>query len=303
MKSAKLFLHQMNFAMMLMLPVAGFAGDNQAHESKPVITHPEGRVEASDLAAAQPGLRPEHRAAVQETEGAAEALAKDLLIRRLVAERARTSGMLNDPVLARRLKLAEEKALFDLSMEMAEAKATDEKLLERLAKTEYSAYPEKYRRESRRARHLLVRESRACPTSAESVAKDLLARLKNGESFETLASQYSDDAPSASKGGDLGWLEKGKTVPEFETALFSLKKAGDVSDIVKSQFGYHIIELLETRPTETIPFDEVRSSLIESIRTRAKNEARAAIVLPIVSSPALSIDMENLRKAVGLNSR
>ncbi len=71
-------------------------------------------------------------------------------------------------------------------------------------------------------------------------------RLENGESFELLASLYSEDPGSASQGGELGEMGRGALVPEFETAAFSLKP-GEISDIVKTQFGYHIIQMIERR--------------------------------------------------------
>jgi parvulin-like peptidyl-prolyl isomerase len=70
--------------------------------------------------------------------------------------------------------------------------------------------------------------------------------LKNGENFALLAIDYSTDTSNASAGGDLNWFGKGKMVPEFEAAVFALKNPGDFTmEPVKTQFGYHIIQLLE----------------------------------------------------------
>lgn len=76
-----------------------------------------------------------------------------------------------------------------------------------------------------------------------SLAQEILEKLKKGESFSKLAEQYSIDG-SRRRGGDLGTFGKGVMVKEFETAAFALNK-GDVSGIVKTQFGYHIIKRLE----------------------------------------------------------
>ena len=77
--------------------------------------------------------------------------------------------------------------------------------------------------------------------------EDLLKRIKNGEDFATLASTYSDDPGSADKGGEFGFMDRGELDPAFEAAAFALKKPNDVSDVVESAFGYHIIQFIERR--------------------------------------------------------
>ncbi len=88
-----------------------------------------------------------------------------------------------------------------------------------------------------KASHILVKK--------RSQAEKILEELKKGASFAKLAQKYSE-CPSKKQGGDLGWFGRGKMVPEFEKAAFSLKK-GELSDIVKTQFGYHIIKMNDTR--------------------------------------------------------
>ncbi len=76
--------------------------------------------------------------------------------------------------------------------------------------------------------------------------KNIKTQLENGEPFENLAKKYSDDPGSGSKGGDLGWVKRGTFVPKFEATAYTLKK-NEISDIVESEYGYHIIQLLERR--------------------------------------------------------
>lgn len=78
-------------------------------------------------------------------------------------------------------------------------------------------------------------------------AADLLKRIKNGEDFAALASAYSDDPGSAEQGGDLGFVNRGEMDVDFEAAAFALKNPNEVSDVVESSFGYHIIQLIERR--------------------------------------------------------
>lgn len=96
------------------------------------------------------------------------------------------------------------------------------------------------------ARHILIKSSKVMSdTKAETILKQLLERLANGEKFEDLAKRYSEDT-SAPLGGDLGWLTPGETVPAFEQAMNALEP-GQISPPVKSQFGWHVIQVIERR--------------------------------------------------------
>ncbi len=88
-----------------------------------------------------------------------------------------------------------------------------------------------------KASHILVKK--------RSEAEKILEELKKGANFAELAKKHSE-CPSRKRGGDLGWFGRGKMVPEFEKAAFSLKK-GELSDLVKTQFGYHLIKVTDTK--------------------------------------------------------
>src|SRR2546427_3329695 len=91
-------------------------------------------------------------------------------------------------------------------------------------------------------------------------AEEVLKQVKKGGKFEDLAKKYSEDPGSKDKGGDLSWITQGQTVPEFEKTAFSLSP-GQVSDLVKTQYGFHIIKVLEKETAHTKPFEEVKDSL------------------------------------------
>lgn len=95
----------------------------------------------------------------------------------------------------------------------------------------------------------------------KKTAEDILAQArKKGANFEALAKKYSQDPGTKDKGGDLGWLVHGQTVPEFDKAAFSLPK-GEVSDLIRTQYGFHIIKVLDKETAHTKSFDEVKESL------------------------------------------
>jgi peptidyl-prolyl cis-trans isomerase D len=95
-------------------------------------------------------------------------------------------------------------------------------------------------------------------------AEDVLNKAKHGGNFADLAKQYSEDT-SKDKGGDLGWIVRGQTVPEFEAVAFSLPK-GSVSDLVKTQYGFHIIQVLDRETARTQTLDEVKPSIISQLQ-------------------------------------
>ena len=95
-------------------------------------------------------------------------------------------------------------------------------------------------------------------------AEDVLNKAKHGGNFADLAKQYSEDT-TKDKGGDLGWIVRGQTVPEFEAAAFSLPK-GSISDLVKTQYGFHIIQVIDRETARTQTLDEVKASIVNQLQ-------------------------------------
>ena len=109
--------------------------------------------------------------------------------------------------------------------------------------------------EQRHASHILIAFG-ADKDAAKKKAEDLYAKIKAGADFAELAKANSDDPGSKAKGGDLGMVKHGMMVPKFEAALFAIAKAGDVSEPVQTEFGWHLIKLDELKPAQTTPFDD-----------------------------------------------
>jgi peptidyl-prolyl cis-trans isomerase D len=104
-------------------------------------------------------------------------------------------------------------------------------------------------------------------------AEDVLKQAKHGANFEDLAKKYSEDDTTKAKGGDLGWIVEGQTVPEFQQAAFSVPKGG-ISDLVKTQYGFDIIKVLDHENAHTKSFEEVRNSILQPmLDEKVNNEA------------------------------
>ena len=137
-------------------------------------------------------------------------------------------------------------------------------------KKHYDDAPRRYSKPgSRSASHILL--PLAAGAAAEEAVRAKAARLvseaRGGADFAELARTYSKDAGSATRGGDLGVIQKGAMVPPFEKAVFALS-AGEISEPVKTEFGYHVIKVTRVSKTEAIPFEEVREDIATALRRR-----------------------------------
>ncbi len=150
-----------------------------------------------------------------------------------------------------------------------------------------------------RASHILLKTQGKDDAAVKKQAEDLLAKAKSGADFGKLASQYSEDDASKVKAGDLDFFSKGQMVPEFDKAAFSLK-VGEISDLVKSQYGYHIIKVTDKKAATKKTLDEVRAQIEDELKwERAQSEAQrvADEVAGKLKTPA---DFDGYAKGRGL---
>lgn len=148
-----------------------------------------------------------------------------------------------------------------------------------------------------KASHILIstRDDADQPLSDEQkaeklkLAEDILTRAKKGEDFAALAREYSDDPGSGEKGGDLGYFSPGMMVPEFNDKAFSMQ-VGEISDIVETQFGYHIIYLTD-KINEVVSLDQVR----EEVRSQLKFEKYSEEMQKLRESAKIVVNEELLK--------
>lgn len=144
-----------------------------------------------------------------------------------------------------------------------------------------------------RASHILVK--------TEPEAKEILKQLKGGANFEELAKKSSIDASAGAKGGDLGWFGKGSMIPEFEKAAFAMKE-GELSGIVKTQFGYHIIKLTGKRPAGIRPFAEVKDQIRDNILPQKQQDVLKKITDDMKKTAKYTINEEALKSLGGASA-
>jgi peptidyl-prolyl cis-trans isomerase C len=184
-------------------------------------------------------------------------VALDNLVRAMVvADQANKDGLDKSGDTAYMLELArlnvlqqamQERYLKDRQPTEQELRAEYETQLAAMPKTEYHA------------RHILV--------ATEAFAQKIIERLDKGEKFDALAKSESMDS-SKNNGGDLGWFTPGRMVPEFAGAVMALKPGEYTHKPVQTQYGWHVIQLLETREVTPPPFDQVRQRLVQVVEAK-----------------------------------
>ena len=136
-------------------------------------------------------------------------------------------------------------------------------------------------------RHILL--------DSESEAQAVLARLKKGEDFSALAREKSR-CPSSQQGGELGWATKGMMVPEFEDAAFALKK-GQMSEVVKSSYGYHVIMCDDVEAARQLDLEEVRDTIRQQLKSEKSEETVSALIEQAKKNHPVTVNEEYFRKA------
>jgi parvulin-like peptidyl-prolyl isomerase len=194
---------------------------------------------------------------------------RQLLLTRLVAEKARATGFDRRPDVKEQLGYVVDQFLAREYIDKVVAADVS------VPETELKKYYQEHEKdflvpESVKARHIFIEVPKdASPEvkgKARAKAEEVLARLRKGEGFSKLAKEFSQDADTAAKDGELGWISPGKTNSgEFEKAVFSLK-AGETSEVVETPFGFHIVKVDERREKRTATFDEAREYILNRLK-------------------------------------
>jgi len=223
----------------LLLPLAASAQNVAIVNGKAV---PKSRVEALMVQATSQGQprTPELEAQVRD----------EVVLREMFVQEAERKGLAASPQYKAQMELARQSVLIRELF-------TDYQKKHPVSDADVAAEYEKFKAQASgteyRTSHILV--------ESEDQAKSLIAQINGGASFEELAKANSKDPGSGEKGGDLDWANAGSYVPEFSQAMVKLKKGEMTETPVKSQFGWHIIKVVDVREAQFPPLDEVRPQI------------------------------------------
>jgi peptidyl-prolyl cis-trans isomerase D len=151
----------------------------------------------------------------------------------------------------------------------------------------YNAHQDQYQvKDQVKVRHILVAVPAGSDAKTDAAAKakaeDILKQIKSGGNFADLAKKNSDDPGSKDQGGELGWLDHGKTVPEFDKSAFSLN-VGQTSDLVKTQFGYHILQVEDKKTAHLRPLAEVKPEILPVLEQQRAGAAEQTFASSLAS--------------------
>lgn len=248
-----------------------------AEDHQPLVLLEGGGVQVTDqdvLVETMTASPEQRKAALTKPETVGQ-IALNIFTRKTLAAQAIKAGAEKDEETQKALALTREKTFMDYAIvHLDRHNALPAAEAEKQALASYKANSKKYEvAEQVKASHILVKFGDD-PKAAKEKAEAILAELKGGANFADLAKAKSDDPGSAARGGDLGLFGRGKMVKAFEDAAFALKNPGDLSDIIESQFGYHILVLIERKPAGVKPFDEVKDDLIAEVQKGVIDEGR-----------------------------
>lgn len=157
----------------------------------------------------------------------------------------------------------------------------------------YTKNPDRFKQGERvRASHILLRlpeqADEAAKVSVRAKAADVLKQVRAGKDFAALAKQYSEDPGSAQNGGDLNYFQKGQMVAPFDQAVFALK-VGETSDLVETQFGFHIIKLADKQAERVVSLDEVKPQVEEFLKNEARQQQTQSFIKALTAKGKVEI--------------
>ncbi|MEI6213990.1 MAG: peptidylprolyl isomerase [Desulfuromonadales bacterium] len=230
---------------------------------------------------------PEYLKAMADTPQGRKEMLDTMVIRELILQQAAKDGLDKGQELEEKLQDLKKRLVVETFLKKkveSESKVSDEDM-----KKFYDQNKDKFKTgEQIKASHILLKD--------EKEAKGILAQIKAGGNFEELAKKHSADS-SAAKGGDLGWFGQGSMVPAFEKAAMALKE-GQVSDVVKSDFGFHIIKLTGKRAAGIRPFEEVKDQIKGAIMPSKQQEVFQKIKEELKKSAKINVK-EDVLSTIG----
>jgi peptidyl-prolyl cis-trans isomerase C len=221
--------------------------------------------------------------------------AKDYLLYKALAEKAQEQGLEQAPEVQKLIEMGQQRLLGNVYLDHY----LDNLVLpdfESVALENYTVNKRQFEQAATvKAQHILI-GFEGDEEQAKQKALEVRAKVLDGkQSFAEPAKEYSVDPSAKSNGGDLGFFEKSKMVPPFAEAAFALK-AGEVSQPVKTRFGWHIIQTLEHKAGSLRPFSEVKQQLIDSATQTYKHNARNDMLYNTIYTPELEVDEALIEK-------
>lgn len=224
-------------------------------------------------------------------------LLESMIVSKLIYTMAVEEGFDKKPEMLKKLEETKEAMIAQMFVEekaLADVKISDEEV-----KKYYDEHEEEFSTPAQvRVSHILIQfdgdAAEEQKKEAKKKAQKALSRVKSSEDFSAVAKEVSD-CPSSEKGGDLNFFARGRMVPEFEDVAFSLN-VGDLSEIVETRFGYHIIKVTDKKEQEKIDFEEYKDRIKSMILQRKRGKAMKEWLGKIKSKADIEIKHDVIKK-------
>lgn len=218
-------------------------------------------------------------------EAQRQAVLKQFLEREALAQAVEESGILNENLIEAELNELRKEVLVSRYMEQyLTESASDEAVL-----NYYNSHSDEFETRKIHVAHILLRANPAMDETQRkaklTAAQEAYSRIKAGKDFAEVAKSYSEDAVTSKKGGDLGWLDEGSVAKNFSDKIFAMK-TGDISEPFETEFGFHIVKVLEGPVTAKQSFEAVQGD----IRYKLRNDMRQAEIDRLMATVEIDQD-------------
>lgn len=262
------------------------------------------RVDAADFEGSILRIPEDRRGAFRMSHERVASVIDGVFVTRSVAQKARDAGMDRDPAVQARLKQLQDAFLADLYMKKLD-KTADDPGLEKRAREFYIADPQLYMTDEEvQVQQILVGTKCRTLDAARERAQLAYTEVRDGKQDILAASaRYTDEGDKVGdKTGDLGWSSVKKFVPSVREALATLKN-GEISPPVESQFGFHILKLVDRKPPRPKTFDQVKQQILAAERSKVQSKRLEDVVSSVRNSNTVITHRENIGRLVapGIN--
>jgi len=220
------------------------------------------------------------------TQSEKKSYLEKLIIKKLLLREAKKENIEKDKEFQDRLNAIKEQLIIESLLK--KKINLDSQITEEDMKRYYEKNKETFKRDREiNTRHILL--------NSEEDARKIKEKLAKGEDFVELAKRYSIDPSAKANGGEIGFHPKGSLLPEYEDAAFKLTKPGQVSGVVKTKFGYHIIKLEGIKPPSYIPFEEVKDFIKQKLVQEKQTQALEKYIADLKNNAKITINEDLLK--------
>lgn len=234
---------------------------------------------------------------VVKDNGVFREIAENIYIVRKLAAEAERDLEFDRELMQWSNEFQQKRKLMAMLLEKRTTPSLESSHWEQMAKEVYIAEEEEFSApETVHASHILITTKERTQEEAKAIIEKLKARIAAGEGFASIATAESEDPSAKMNAGDLGFFSRGEMVGIFEKAAFSMTTPGELSEILESKFGYHIIQFHESKPAGKQAFETVKESIIDSLKVQRKQQMHKDIMIGLRSDKALEWDFDLLKQ-------